>query len=414
MVRPKIFVPAAVVLGALGVGGLVLYTPNHSACSSILIQATNESLCRTANTFYIISWVLIAIAILMTLGQIASLTQSRNSTSTGQSPNQEFCVSCGKPMAINSAFCPQCGATAAPTNSSVVVETPQDNKGPSESELAVSLEKSEDEKSIGRRRSAWNHPVAIGLIVIALILASGAVAVAINDHHDPTVTSSSTSQTTIRPSGLVSANLPLSSCTTTYGIPGTKPARLPNYIREMIPRGDVGKLKVFADAQGVMELVGPRQWGCDASIGADGSSSLFIGPIGTNNYSGKLASSSTVEQISGSQTSACVSCGLDQACPLFAAAAQENQSDYQQGCLTSAPASESITQLTKSVVEFTDPPGVHGDANPSGGAYAARGAMTFSSGQLVTSWMETCLLPPSEQSLCSASLDDFVSAYGSK
>jgi hypothetical protein len=317
-------------------------------------------------------------------------------------------------MAINSAFCPQCGATAAPTNSSVGVETPQDNKGPSKSELAVSLEKSEDDKSNGRGHSVWKHPVAIGLIVIALILASGAVAVAINDHHDPTVTSSSTTQTTTNASGLVSANLPVSSCTTTYGISGTKPAVLPNYIRETIPRRDAGKLKVFADGQGIMELVGPSQWGCDASIGADGSSSLFIGPIGTNNYSGKLASSSTVEQISGSQTSACVSCGLDQACPLFAAAAQENQSDYQQGCLTSAPASESITQLTKSVVEFTDPPGVHGDANPSGGAYAARGAMTFSSGQLVTSWMETCLLPPREQSLCSASLDDFVSAYGSK
>jgi hypothetical protein len=413
--RPRIFVPVAVVFGALGVGGLLLYSPNHSACSSILVQATNESLCRTANSFYIISWVLIAVAILTTLGQIASLTQTRNSTpTTGQSSNQKFCVSCGKPMAINSAFCSQCGATAAPTISSVVVETPQDKKGPSESELAVSLEKSEDDRSIGRRRSAWNHPVAVGLIVIALIVMSGAVAVAISDHHDATVTNISTAQTTIRPSALVSANLPLSSCTTTYGISGTKPAHLPNYVTEMIPRGDAGKLKVFADGQGIMELVGPSQWGCDASIGADGSSTLYIAPIGSNNFTGKLASGSTVEQISGSQTSACVSCGLDQACPLFAAAAQENRSDYQQGCLTSAPASESVTQLTKSVVEFTDPPGVHGDADPSGGAYAAHGAMTFSSGQLVTSWMETCLLPPSQRSLCSASLDDFVSAYGSK
>lgn len=405
----------AVVFGALGVGGLLLYSPNHSACSSILVQATNESLCRTANSFYIISWVLIAIAILTTLGQIASLTQTRNSTpTTGQSSNQKFCVSCGKPMAINSAFCPQCGATVSPTNSSVVVEAPQDNKGPSEPELVVSREKSEYDKSNGRRRSVWNHPVAVGLIVFALILASGAVAVAINAHHDPTAANISTTQTTTHVSGLISANLPVSSCTTTYGISGTKPAVLPNYIRETIPRGDAGKLKVFADGQGIMELVGPSQWGCDASIGADGSSTLFIGPIGSNNFTGKLASSSTVEQISGSQTSACVSCGLEQACPLFAVAAQENRSEYQQGCLTSAPASESINQLTKSVVEFTDPPGVYGDANPSGGAYAARGAMTFSSGQLVTSWMESCLLPPNQQSLCSASLDDFVLAYGSK
>jgi hypothetical protein len=332
-------------------------------------------------------------------------------------------------MAINSAFCPQCGTAVTPTNSTVDVETPQDKKRPPEAELAVALEKLdrdeltdedwtdlgiEDNESSGRRRSVWNHPVAVGLIVIALIVVSGVVAVAIKDHHDLTAANSSTAQTTTNPSGLVSTNLPLSSCNTTYGISGTKPAHLPNYVREMTPRGDIGKLKVFADAQGIMELVGPSQWGCDASIGADGTSTLLIGPVNSNNYSGKLTPSSTVEQISGSQTSACVSCGLGQACPLFAVAAQQYQSDFQQACPTSAPASESITQLTVNVVEFTDPPGVHGDASPSGGAYSSRGAMTFSSGQIVTSWMETCVLPSSQQSLCSASVHDFVSSYGSK
>ena len=113
-----------------------MYSPNHSACSSILVQATNESLCRTANTFYIISWVLIAIAILMTLGQIASLTQSRNSTaSTGK-----FCVSCGKPMTMKSAFCPQCGAAVEGTNHTNVVEIPQESDR-RESELSASPQK---------------------------------------------------------------------------------------------------------------------------------------------------------------------------------------------------------------------------------------------------------------------------------
>lgn len=332
-------------------------------------------------------------------------------------------------MAINSVFCPQCGASVTTANSSVDVGTPQDKTATSESELVVVSEKSdrdeltnkasselgsEDERSNGTRRSVWSHPVAIGLIVIALILASGGVVIAIKDHHDDTVTNISTTQTTIHESGLVSANLPLSSCTTTYGISGTKPARLPNYVTEMIPRGDAGKLKVFADAQGIMELVGPSQWGCDASIGADGTSTLFIGPVNTDNYSGKLASSSTVEQISGSQTSASPVQAAEQACALFNGAESVL---YPSTCTATSPSSEVVTDLNRHVAEFIDPPGVYGNGNPSGGAYPARGAITYYSQTAPESggsYMETCILPFNQQSLCSASVYDFVSNYGSK
>jgi hypothetical protein len=373
---------------------------------------------------------MLAVVVLFIGAVLPTRAQQTVASSSTLAPNGKFCGSCGKPMATNSVFCPQCGAAVEETNQTDVAEMPQDKERPSETELAVALEKLdrdeltdeewsdlgiEDDDSSRRRRSVWNHPLVVGLIAILLIPAgAGAVAMAIKGHHDATPTNSSTTQTTTNPSGLVAVSLPLFSCDTTYGIAGTKAARLPNYVREMIPRGNSGKLAVFADAQGIMELVGPSQWGCDASIGADGTSTLFISPIGSTNHNGALASSSTSEQISGSQTSACVSCGLGQACPLFAVAAQQYQTDYQQGCPSSAPASESITQLTANVVEFTDPPGVHGDGNPSGGAYAARGAMTFSSGQIVTSWMETCVLPANQQSLCSASVHDFVSVYGSK
>jgi hypothetical protein len=38
--------------------------------------------------------------------------------------------------------------------------------------------------------------------------------------------------------------------------------------------------------------------------------------------------------------------------------------------------------------------------------------MTYYSGDQNGSWMETCTLPSAEKALCTAVLDNFVSAYG--
>jgi len=77
-----------------------------------------------------------------------------------------------------------------------------------------------------------------------------------------------------------------------------------------------------------------------------------------------------------------------------------------------AALAESVEQLGGGVVGFEDPPGVAGDGNPSGGPYPANGVMTYYSGDQNGSWMETCTLPSAEKALCTAVLDNFVSAYG--
>jgi len=121
------------------------------------------------------------------------------------------------------------------------------------------------------------------------------------------------------------------------------------------------------------------------------------------------------EEISASQTSACVGCRETQACPLFISAAKDYLQQYQQNCPSRRPTAEMVTTINPHVVEFTDPPGIHGDADPSGGSYAAMGVMTYyddlaSDG----SWTETCLLPPTDKNVCMAILANFKSKFGKR
>jgi hypothetical protein len=74
-----------------------------------------------------------------------------------------------------------------------------------------------------------------------------------------------------------------------------------------------------------------------------------------------------------------------------------------------------VTELNGHLVIFTDPPSVKGDADPSGGAYPAMGAMTyFDARSSDGSWTETCVLPPADTAMCSAILADFTSKYGKR
>ena len=430
--RAKVFVPAAVVLGALGVGGLILYSPNHSACSSILVQATNGSLCRTVSTMDIISWALIAVAILITLGQIASLTQSRNSNSNGGHTPSIDAKSTPGSLGIDTPR--NVYATERMVNRANEVGPAAKVGRPTEIELTTALEKldrdeltdeewgeltsADETESSGRRRSTVARALVIGLIVVVLIVAAGVVVSTIKNRNNGSAPANASTPSTSQSSGLISESLPLYICHTTYGISGTKAASLPANFNEMVPPGTVGKLVIYTDAQGVMKLLGPPGWGCTAGIGADGSSVVTIAPMNssiwnTTDYSGTLSADSTVEEINGIQNGACNGCGLTQACPVFTTAWYKYHNSGS-ACPTTAPSSEITDQLTKNVIGFSDPPGVHGDANPSGGAYTARGVMTYFANQFISSSMETCVMPNNEQSLCSATLSNFALNYGSK
>lgn len=216
----------------------------------------------------------------------------------------------------------------------------------------------------------------------------------------------------------VTAMLPVVSCPTTLGVaaPPTSVA-LPSTRSVAVPAAHAAGLAVYADTQGVMALVGPRGWKCAAAYGADGSGGLVIYPPGapkpqSANSVWKLGQT-TAMGIYGTESSACYTCTLGQACPLFAAAASTFRSYLGHGCAT-RPAAEAVTAIGSGIVGFEDPPGVHGDGMPSGGQYPANGVMTYHPNAPDGSWLETCTLPDSDKAECTAILNTFIAWYGAK
>ena len=282
---------------------------------------------------------------------------------------------------------------------------------------------------------------ALALVLIAAFIA-GALYVA-HDNHPPshaalgrgqlanahkvskrstaTTTSSTTPAATSttaasNPAADISTSLPVVACPTSYGVdPAPAAKNLPSALTVSVPADLASQLTVYADEAGIMELIAPTGWDCTASIGADGSSEESITPTGeVLPQSNVLPSGSQDEAIVGTQNGGCEGCASSQACPFFATA---NQADPGTCTNTSPPSGEDVTQLAANIVGFEDPPGLAGDANPSGGEYPANAVMTYtqdpagSTGNFWSSYFETCTLPYSQQALCTAVLNDFASRY---
>jgi hypothetical protein len=205
--------------------------------------------------------------------------------------------------------------------------------------------------------------------------------------------------------GLVTASLPVVSCPTSLGV--NHPAvSLPPSRPVAVPRVLADGLSLYADTQGIMELLGPKGWSCAAFYGADGSGGITVYPPG--------AGQSSPAAIDGSETSACFGCTLGQACPLFPDAAKAYRTGFGQACPTRPPAAETVMPITAGIVSFEDPPGVKGDGRASGGQYPADGVMTYHPSAQDGSWQDTCTLPASEKNICTAVLNTFVSWYGQR
>jgi hypothetical protein len=162
-----------------------------------------------------------------------------------------------------------------------------------------------------------------------------------------------------------------------------------------------------------MKLVAPVGWQCSAQYGADGSGGVAVYPSGeSTSGSGAPSASSTVEEVEGIETSACVGCTNAQACPLFTAAASAFQSQFGRPCPGVKPAAETVYPISAGILAFEDPPGTKGDGAPSGGAYPANSVMTYYPNAPRGSWRETCTLPANQKAICTTSLNNFIASYG--
>jgi serine/threonine protein kinase len=285
----------------------------------------------------------------------------------------------------------------------------------------------------GGRRKLWLLGVAAFVLVAALIAGGIALATKSNNKQagSPTTTGvkstvttttatsgATTTSTTAAPAATVSAQLSQVVCPTTYGVQPDGTPSLPSTVAKSIPSGLVNRIAVYTDAQGQMQILAPTGWACSASIGADGSSVLAAFPEGQPDPTTYSPTPSTGEQVVGSQASACASCNYAQTTPVFTAAAAQCAIDYA-GDPSACPGpypGESVDTIGDGILGFLDPPGVKGSGAGSGGAYPANGVVTYhpDSAGSQPSYIETCTLPDSQHSLCTAALDNFVLAYGSQ
>jgi hypothetical protein len=214
-----------------------------------------------------------------------------------------------------------------------------------------------------------------------------------------------------------SSRIPLVECVTGMGTAsGPKPMSGTKALN--VPAALVKKVAAYTDDQGDMYLLAPVGWTCQATLGADGNDSIAVyppGEVGTSQFALGHSWPKSAQAVTGDLLPACYACFVGQACTFFPAAEHDLVRDFsgQLNC-TPLPSGQGVSRVTSSVIAFSDPAGVLGTGEPSGGTNPAYGLVTFkdrSPNSMYGSAMETCTLPKNEHALCNAALQDFISGW---
>ncbi len=211
---------------------------------------------------------------------------------------------------------------------------------------------------------------------------------------------------------LIVADLPVARCPTNSGAPSSRAVDLPTHVRAEVSRALAPELSVFADDLDTLTVVAPTTWGCTALDGVAGSSSLIVYPPGSPRPAwGRVTA--VRRGIVVSQTGSCTGCSLEVACALFPAARAQYLAAYRVGCRGVASRREQRVMVSAHRLLFIDPPGILGAGRPSGGAYAAYGAMLWHlrGSRDGTAWLDTCTLPTLDRELCVQSVRAFLARH---
>jgi hypothetical protein len=211
--------------------------------------------------------------------------------------------------------------------------------------------------------------------------------------------------------------LATTTCPTSSVTPNPKPPAATEAVNGDL--GALGPVTLDSDNEQVAQIVGPSGWTCEAGIGGDGDTQLtVIAPGSSLDANHDITSGIQAFVIPGADV-------LDQylmTCALFPSSVTAAVSGASGGgigfdCGSAPPASESDTRVGSTAVFFTDPVGTHGTWDNSAGLYPADGVVIFNPNTdgkqgLDTTEQAECILPPADQSLCTAALDDFAARYG--
>jgi len=216
------------------------------------------------------------------------------------------------------------------------------------------------------------------------------------------------STTTTAPlSGEVAVAFPVVACTTSTGGSLGSTGWRPTVLLAPIPTALVGKVEFYSD--GVHTVLGPTGWTCSQTSGNQGASGLSVYPPGTANPPGATIPPAGAEGVFAIFDTTGNAQGISLVCPYFTIPSWQRNEAH---CSGSKPVGEQTSMPTPDVVAISDPGGVAGSLEGSGGEHAVTGTVIFpqsmpavTDGSSVDIAVESCSL--TDASLCPTVLSDF-------
>ncbi len=223
-----------------------------------------------------------------------------------------------------------------------------------------------------------------------------------------TAAASQTSTTTTAPlNGEVAVAFPVVECTSNTGAPLEGQGWKPSILLAPIPTGLVGKVEFYSD--GVHTVLGPVGWSCAQTRSSDGARGLAVYPANNPNPPVEGTPAPGTEGIFATFDDTGNTVGIALVCPFFTVPAWQQQ---EANCAPNKPSGEQSSMPTPDVASVTDPAGVVGSLEASGGQSAVTGTVIFpqeepavTDGSSVDVAEESCSLPTS--TWCPTVLSDF-------
>ncbi len=213
--------------------------------------------------------------------------------------------------------------------------------------------------------------------------------------------------TTAPLSGEVAVAFPVVACTTDAGAPLGDGGWKPSILLAPIPTALVGKVEFYSD--GLRTVLAPSGWSCAQTQPATGASGLAVYPPNDPNPPVTGPAAPGTEGVFATFDSTADVAGIALVCPYFTVATWQSE---EAKCTGAKPAGEQSSMPTPDVVAITDPEGVVGSLEGSGGPGPVTGAVIFpqiasavTDGTSVAVAEESCSLP--DPSLCATVLSDF-------
>jgi hypothetical protein len=255
--------------------------------------------------------------------------------------------------------------------------------------------------------------VLAALLVVGVVLSGcgkslSAIVGSTSTTQDPVAVAGATPSTTTPPlSGEVAVAFPVAACSNGFGSALPSQGWKPSILLAPIPTVLVGKVEFYTD--GTHTLLGPEGWNCSEWAASPGATGLVVYPSNTPAPGSNAAAAAGTEGVFATFDTTGRPSGIAAVCPYFTIPQWQQQ---EADCSGSPPAGEQSAVLTPDVASVTDPSGVTGTLQGSGGSHPVTGVVVFpqvesavTNGSPVNIAEESCSLV--DVSLCPTVISDF-------